>query len=78
MDMIAECVRDVVRIANFSEDIGQTANSFPGDQEARSSGSFLKIKPNIMDIARSRRESAINWIKPTVTSRWMPKSASTK
>jgi hypothetical protein len=29
MDMIAECVRDVVRIANFSEDIGQTANSFP-------------------------------------------------
>ena len=29
MDMIAQCVRDVVRIANFSEDIGQTANSFP-------------------------------------------------
>jgi hypothetical protein len=29
MDMIAACVRDVVRIANFSEDLGQTANSFP-------------------------------------------------
>jgi hypothetical protein len=29
MDMIAECVRDVVRIANFSEDLGQTANGFP-------------------------------------------------
>jgi len=29
MDMIAECVRDVVRIANFSEDLGQTAKGFP-------------------------------------------------
>ena len=55
MDMIAECVRDVVRIANFSEDIGQTANSFPETKKSKSSGSFLKIKHNIMDIARSRR-----------------------
>jgi hypothetical protein len=33
MDMIAECVRDVVRIANFSEDLGQTANGFPATKK---------------------------------------------